>query len=123
MGIRKGNNVGLVTSTGGGAEDLLHTLPTARPTKVIITKVMWYNALAANVNILLGTYTTAGVFSQVLPTIIAIPGLSGFMEEEELPEIEFVLDTQLAAAGRTGDIYIQDASAGGLQIRLEVEEF
>jgi len=120
MGIRKGNNAGLVTATGGGAEDLLHTIPLNR--KVIVRKVMWYNPGAANVLILLGTYNTALAFVQVLPTIIAIPGLSNTMEEEELSNIDFLLT--LDGVGTTGDIYIQDATVGGgLLIRLEVEEY
>lgn len=122
MGIRMGNNAGalIAGTTGGGAEDLLHTLSLGR--KAVIRKVVWYNPLAVNVNILLGTYTTAGVFAQLLPTIIAIPTLSGSMEEEELSYVEFLLDTSAAAAGTTGDIYVQDAGAGGLIISLEIEE-
>ena len=119
MGTRRGNDAGLVTTTGGGAEDLLHTKPLGR--KVSIKKVMWYNPGVANVNILIGSYNTAGAFVQVLPTIIAVPTLSGSLLEEELPSVSFVLDT--AGAGTTGDIYVQDATVGGgLLIRLEVDE-
>ena len=120
-GIRMANNAGLVTSTGGGAEDLLHTLSVGRV--AVIRKITWYNPLGVNINILIGTYTTALVFAQLLSTIVAIPGLAGLMLEEELPEITFALDVSLAALGVTGDIYLQDASAGGLLIRLGLEEF
>lgn len=123
-GIRMANSAGLVTSTGGGAHDLLHTLSTGR--KAVIRKILWYNPLGVNILILIGTTDNsvpAALFVQLLPTIIAIPGLDGDKLEEELAPVEFAVDARALTAGATGNIFLQDASAGGLLIRLEIEEF
>lgn len=123
-GIRMANSAGLVTSTGGGADDLLHTLSIGR--KAIIRKILWYNPLGVNILLLIGTMDNtvpAALFVQLLPTIIAIPGLDGERLEVELPPVEFAVDASALAAGATGNIFLEDASAGGLLIRLEVEEF
>lgn len=123
QGIRMANNAGLVTTTGGAANDLLHTLTVGR--KGVIRKVLWYNPLGVNINILLGTLDNtlpAALFVQLLPTIVAIPNLDGERLENEMPPVAFVLNLLPMALGTTGDIYVQDAGAGGLIIRLEIEE-
>lgn len=123
-GIKMPNSAGLVTLTGGGVNDLIHTLSIGR--KAVIRKMMWYNPLGVNVLILLGTTDNtvpAALFVQLFPTIVAIPNMDGERLEEELPPVEFAVNISAAALGASGNIFIQDAGAGGLLIRLEVEEF
>lgn len=125
MGNRKANNqpiatFGLLTTTAG--PDLLHTLPTGRTCK--IRKIMWYNNTGAQETLILGTEDNVAPAGWVplFPAISCINGFDGELTEEELPEIEFIADTRAGVAGRTGDIHVQ-ASAVGILVRLEVEEF
>lgn len=130
MGMRKSGNQGLVTTTGGGAtfEDLVHTLPvdptTAIRRSAIIRKILLYNNTGANVALLFGTMSNAVVpaFVQVLPTLVALNALDNVWLEAELPEIEFQFNNTAAPNGRSGDIWVQDPSAGGILIQIEVEE-
>lgn len=123
--IRRDGNAGLVTTTGGGAgfEDTLHTLPAGRSAR--ITKITAYNNIGGNVPLLIGTMDRnplGAAFVQLLTTIIAINAIESVWLKEELPEIEFISDNTLTAAGRTGDIVVQDAGAGGVLLTIEVEE-
>ena len=124
MGIRKENNAGLVTTTAG--PDLCHTMPVANPTTVKIRKIMWSNNTGANQTLIFGTQDNLAPAGWVplLPTITCINGFDGELTEEELPEVEFIIDRRAAVAtpGMTGDIFVQ-ASAAGILVRLEVEEF
>lgn len=123
VGILKANNSpiatrGLVTTTAG--PDLCHLLPVGR--SAIIRKVMFSNNTGANITLIFGSLTTAGVWLPLLPTIMAITGFDGELGESELPDTEFYLDPSAGAAGMTGNILVQ-ASAVGVLLRLSVEEF
>lgn len=125
MGIRKANNVGLVTTTLVATGNLLHTLPTASPTTVIIRKVMWYNNTGVQQTIQLGTWDNtlpASLFVALFPPFNCVNGMDGELMEDELPEVEFGVDGRAAALGRTGDIYVL-GSVANILVRLEVEEF
>ena len=117
VGIRKGNNAGLFVTTG--ANDLLHTLPANRT--AFIRKILWYNNTGAGVTLIFGTLSNVAGWVPLFPTILAINALDGGYEEALIPAVEFVND-RTAAAGTTGNIHVQ-ASAAGVLIRLEVEEF
>ena len=121
MGIRKANNAGLVLTTAG--PDLCHTMPVATPTTVKIKKIMWYNNTGALENLIFGTQDNVAPAGWVplFPAIACVNTFDGELTEQELPDIEFVVDTQAGALGQTGDIFVQ-ASAAGILIRLEVEE-
>lgn len=122
MGVRKANNAGLVLTTAG--PDLCHTMPIASPTTVKIRKIMWSNNTGADETLIFGTQDNvvpAG-WVPLFPTITCINGFDGELTEEEIPEVEFVVDARAGVAGQTGDIFVQ-ASAAGILIRLEVEEF
>lgn len=123
VGILKSNNSpvatrGLVTTTAG--PDICHILPIGR--SAIIRKVMWSNNTGANVTLIFGSQTTAAGWLPLLPTIMAITGFDGELNESDLPDIEFYLDPSAGAAGMTGNILVQ-ASAVGVLLRLAVEEF
>lgn len=127
--VRKAGNAGLVTATGGGAgfEDLLHTLPVlaTHTRSARIVKIMVYHALGGPIPLLFGTMNrnpAGAAFVQLLPTLTAISGIENVWLETELPDIEFQSDRTATAAGRTGDIYVQDASAGGALISIVVDE-
>ena len=121
-GIRKANNQpvaagGLVTTTAG--PDLCHTLPVARTVK--IRKILWSNNTGALETLIFGTQDNAAVWVPLFPTIACLNGFDNELLEEDIPEVEFVND-RTPAAGMTGNILVQ-ASAVGIIIRLEVEEF
>ena len=127
MGVRKENNqpiatFGLLTTTAG--PDLMHTMPTVDDTTVIIRKIFWYNNTGAQETLIFGTQdnTVGAAWIPLFPTINCVNTMDGQLTELELPEIEFVVDTRAGAAGRTGDILVQ-ATAVGILVRLEVEEF
>lgn len=130
MGIRKSGNQGLVTTTGAGADDLVHTLPvdptTAIRRSAIIRKILAYNNTGANVNLLFGTMNNAAVpvFVQVLPTLVALNGLDNSWLETDLPEVEFLFNNTAAPNGRSGDIWVETpaAAAAGVLIQIELEE-
>ena len=119
MGVKKANNQGLVTTTAG--PDLVHDMPTAQPTTVIMRKIMWYNNTGAQETLKFGTQTPAAGWVPLLPTINCVNGMDGELTEEELLEVEFAVNSGAGAAGRTGDIMVQ-ASAVGMLVRVEVEE-
>lgn len=121
---RKQNNAGLVTTTGGN--DLLHTLSVVGPRSARITKIMAYNP-GANATLQFGTLNrnpAGAAFVALLPILVAIgPLLDTEWTEEEIPAVEWMNNTTpTAAVGRTGDIYVL-ASAAGVVITIELEEF
>lgn len=122
-GEPKANNQGLVVCAGVfPAPDLLHILPRGRTAKVV--KILWYNNTGAPITLILGTVDNvvpAAGWVPLLPTLVAINGVDGGMEEAYLPAVEFVNDRTAGAAGTTGAIWVQ-TSAVGLIIRLEVVE-
>lgn len=123
MGIRKANNQGLVITTAG--PDVCHLMPAVNPTTVIIRKIMWYNNTGAQETLIFGTQDNAvpaAGWVPLFPTINCVNTMDGELMEWEIPEIEFVVDNRAGVAGQTGDILVQ-ASAVGIEVRLEVEEF
>jgi hypothetical protein len=128
-GVRKTGNAGLVTTTAGN--DLLHTIPlttiaqqTFPARSFIIRKIMWYNNSGANVTLQFGTLNAVPAFVALLPTILALNGFDNELTERELPCVEFMSATaQAAAAARyNGNAYVL-ASAAGVLVAIEVEEF
>lgn len=124
MGIRKANNIGLVSTTIVATGNVCHTMPTASPTTVVIRKIMWSNNTGAPVTLIFGTRDNVAPAGWVplFPTITCINSFDGELTEEEIPEIEFAVDGRAGVAGMTGDIAVL-ASAAGVLVRLEVEEF
>lgn len=129
MAIIKAGNVGLVTTTGGGANDRCHILPidpvTLVARSVIIVKIMAYNP-GAQTTLIFGTLNRnplGAAWVPLLPTLTALATLDNEWTEAELPAIEFQCNyTPTALLGRTGDIYVQDAGAGGVLVQIEISE-
>ena len=127
--MRKSGNAGLVTTTGGGANNLCHTLPVDPVTGVtrsaIIKKILAYNNTGAGVTLIFGTMdrTPAGaIWVPILPTLFAVNSFDNIWTEADIPCVEFQSNTTPTAAGRTGDIRVQHVGAGGVLIQIEVEE-
>ena len=129
IGIRKAGNAGLVTTTGGN--DLLHTqaLMTVQtvtfPARTfVIRKIMWYNNTGANATLRIGTLNATPAFVDMLPTIYALNTFDGELMEDELPSVEFIAASALAAAAVrfNGNAYVL-ASIAGVLVAVEVEEF
>lgn len=123
--IRKGNSAGVVTTTAGN--DLVHTLGTNRSGAMrtaIIRKILAYNNTGANVTLQFGTQDNAAVpaFVQLLPDLVAINGLENAWGEDVIPAVEFSVDPTAGAAGQEGNVYVL-ASAAGVLLRIEVEEY
>jgi hypothetical protein len=123
--VRKGNSVGLVTTTGGN--DLVHTLGVGLnmvARTAIIRKILAYNNTGGNVTLQFGTLDAAAMpaFVQYLPDLLALNGLENIWNEVDLPATEFSVDPQALALGRAGNIFVL-ASAALVLITIEVEEF
>lgn len=126
--IIKANNQGLITTTAGN--DLVHVLGTNRSATAgrrsgIITKILAYNNVGANVTLQFGTLDTVPAFHAYLPTLLALNGLENIWDETMLPPVEFsVLNTvpNVAANNRIGDIYVVSSIAGVL-LSIELKEF
>lgn len=135
VGIRKGGNAGLVTTTAPAPPapgDLCHTMPTraiAGPRTGRITKIMAYNNTGANLPLLFGTNDRVAVpaFVQLLPTLLAINGLDNEWLEEEIPAVEWISNETAGAAGRNGNIYVVAGTVAvpvaGVIVQIELEEF
>ena len=126
MGIRKANNAGLVVTTAG--PDLLHTIPIGR--SFIVRKIMAYNPNAFNIALQFGTLNNAAIpaFVQVFPELVALGApipIDSEWTEFDLPNIEFMLNSLAAPNGRSGDLYVQETLAAGVNIEIicELEEF
>jgi len=123
VGIRKANNTTIFPAGTTGGNDLLHAMPLNRTGR--ITKVLAYNNTGANVTLQFGTLdrtVPVALFVQLLPDLVVLNTWDNEWAEADLPPVEFASDTSLAAAGRTGDIYVL-ASAAAVLVILEVEEF
>jgi len=73
---------------------------------------------------LFGTYSNAAIpaFVQLLPSLVALPILDNEWTAAELPAVEFIYNNTVTPNGRSGDIYVQDPSAGGLLVTIEIDE-
>lgn len=117
---------GIVTTTAAAATDIIHLLPTGRSFYVL--KLMWYNTLGVNMTLLFGTLSNAGVpaLVQMFPTQQALAGVPGGLNDADLVGVEFMLNSQAAGAGWTGDLYVESYVAGvitaGCQISAELAE-
>ncbi len=133
LSFREAGNAGMVTTTGGGVYDLLHTIPLTTlqnqtfPARTFcIRKVMWYNNTGANVTLQLGTVSATPAFVQLLPDIYALNGFDGELGEADLPFVEFCAVAAAAAAAvrYDGNAYVLDSgAAGGVLVSIEVETF
>jgi len=119
--VAKANNQGLVTTTGPAATDLIHLIATGR--SFYIRKLMWYQVTGANITMVLGTLSNAPVPALVpwFPTILAITGIPGGLNGEDLVGVEFMLNSQATPAGWDGSLYVT-SSVAGVVIRAEVAE-
>lgn len=115
-GIRMANNQGVFTLTGGN--DLIHDLSAGR--KAIIRKILCYNNTGADVTLQFGTLNAVPAFVALLPIFVALDTLDNEWLEEEIPPVEFELNTSAGAAFRLGDIYC--LASGAAVLSLEVEE-
>jgi len=128
VGVRKAGNAGMVVTLAVGNGTLLHTLTPGRTCR--ITKIMAYNVLGIDVPLLFGTQdltAPAALFVALLPPLVAINPLDNEWTEAEIPAVEWAADTQAAALGRTGDIYIVAGAVllplPGIVVSIEVEEY
>jgi len=117
---------GIVTTTAVAATDIVHQIPVGRSFYVL--KLMWYQNTGVNMTLVIGTLSNAGVpaMVQMFPTLLALPGIPGGLNENDLVGVEFMLNSQAAGAGWTGDLYVESYAAGviaaGVQISAELAE-
>lgn len=117
---------GIVTTTAVAATDIVHQISLNRSFYVL--KIMWYQNTGANMTLIFGTLSNAGVpaMVQMFPTQLAINGIPGGMLEEDLVGVEFMLNSQAAGAGWNGSLYVESYAAGvitaGVQISAEIAE-
>jgi hypothetical protein len=116
--VIKGNNAGLVVTTGGATGDLVHTHPAGKT--LIMTKIMWSNHMGVNDVLVFGSRVNAGIFFPLYPAITCLTGFTGVVSNIELPRIEIAVDTT-ALTGLDGNIYVMSTQVG-LMVRIEVEE-
>lgn len=117
--MAKANNQDLVISTGPAALDLIHLVPIGR--SFYVTKLMWYNTTAGNILLALGTLGNAPALVQFFPTVLALPGIPGGLNEEDLVGVEFMLNSQAVPNGWDGSFYVTSTVAG-VEMRCEVAE-
>lgn len=128
IGVLKANNQPIATrgllTTAAPGPDLIHTLPVGRT--AIIRKIMYYNNIA-NSTLTFGTLTNAGVWFPLFPPIDVIVTFADWVEETQIPDVEFANDRTALAGGVTGNIHVLAGVAGvglaGILVRLTVEEF
>ena len=126
----KAGNAGLVTTTGAGVWDLLHTIPlmtvqtvTFPSRSFIIRKIMWYNNTGAPATLSIGTQNAVPAFVPLLPTIYCLNLFDGELNEADLPGVEFTAVSAIAAAAVqfNGNAYVL-ASVAAMLVSIEVEE-
>ncbi|MDD3494179.1 MAG: hypothetical protein PHZ19_11865, partial [Candidatus Thermoplasmatota archaeon] len=80
---------GIVTTTAVAATDIVHQISLNRSFYVL--KIMWYQNTGANMTLIFGTLSNAGVpaMVQMFPTQLAVNGIPGGMLDEELVGVEF----------------------------------
>ena len=115
--LRRDGNVGMVTVTLTGP-NLLHGLPVGRSAR--ICKIVAYNNSGAPAVLTLGTLTTLGAFTALMPPLYALNGLDNIWTEQEIPAVEWI-KYSVSVSGMTGDIWIS-SSVAGPQVVIEVEE-
>ncbi len=127
--IAKSNNVtgnlvlgfgagpGLVITLGAASVDLIHLVPVGR--SFYVTKIMWYSAVGAT--LLFSTLGNALAAVPMFPLQLALAGIPGGLEEEELVGVEFMLNSQAVPNGWDGNLYVT-ASVAAVQISCEVAE-
>lgn len=117
---------GIVTTTAVLATDIIHLVPVGRSFYVI--KLMWYQVTGVNMTLVFGTLSNAAVpaMVQMLPTQLAITGIPGGLNEEDLVGVEFMLNSQATPNGWDGSLWVESYAAGviaaGVQISAEVAE-
>jgi len=121
-GIRMAGNAGLVATTAVGVGDLCHTLSISGPRTARLVKIMCYNNTGANATIIFGTLTNAGAWAPRLPTMMCLNTFDNIWTEFDIPNVEFVSDTQAGALGTTGNIHVV-GSVALMLVSIELEEF
>lgn len=116
-GILLANSAGLVTVTAAAAGDLVHTLSTNA--NAFIRKIFYSNNSGAAITLIFGTRNTVGAFVPLMPTITCVNGQHDWLEESQIPDILFRVDT--TAPGAEGNIYVL-SSAAGVIVRATIEE-
>lgn len=110
---------GLVITLGAASADLIHQCPLGG--SFYVTKIMWYQNTGANATLDFYTLSNALVPVPMFPTMVAINGLPGGVNDDDLPAVEFMLNSQAAPNGWDGNLYVTCSVAGCL-ISCEVAE-
>jgi len=108
---------GLVITLGAASVDLIHMVPVGR--SFYVTKIMWYSAVAATMTF--GTLSNALALVPMFPLQNAIAVTPGGLNESDLADVEFMLNSQAVPNGWDGSLYVT-ASVAGIQISCEVAE-
>jgi len=117
--VAAATDTGMITTTGGN--DVLHLIPIGRT--FFLTKIVWYQATGADLTFILGTLNNAAApaFVPMLPTLLAITGIPGGLNKEDIPEVEWRVSNDVAPNGRSGNLIVV-SSVAGLLISVEVAE-
>lgn len=112
---------GIVTTTGPAATDIIHQITQGR--SFFVTRLMWYQVTGANITLVFGTLSNAGVpaMVQMFPTQLAITGIPGGLNELDLVGVEFMLNSLVAPNGWDGSLYVT-SSVAGVQVSAELAE-
>ena len=110
---------GLVITLGAASVDLIHQCPVGG--SFYVTKIMWYQNTGGNVTLNFYTLSNALAPVPMFPTLLAISGIPGGVNDDDLPAVEFMVNSQAAPNGWDGNLYVT-ASAAGVQISCEVAE-
>jgi hypothetical protein len=108
---------GLVITLGAASVDIIHLVPVGR--SFYVTKIMWYSAV--NATLLFETLSNALAPVPMFPLQLALAGIPGGLEEEELVGVEFMLNSNAAPLGWDGNLYVT-SSVAAVQISCEVAE-
>jgi hypothetical protein len=107
----------MVNIAAAATPTLIHPIPAGR--SAVIRKISWSENAGLAGNLLIG-HGAAATWVQDMPAIDAPANLSGTMEEDEIPNREFVPSP---AGLTTQDIYAQTDVSTALAIQVEVEEY
>ena len=113
-GFRKVNSAGRVTQSAASTTTRIHQVGTGKT--AIITKIWVVNTGTIAVNVNIGDTadgTTAGAFTQRLPTINLVGGETRYITENDIPLYEF---------NATNNILFQLSAASACEIMIDVAE-
>jgi len=111
-GIRR---TSVMVNVPAAVSTLIHPIPAGR--SAVIRKIMWLETAGVAGNLMIGHNLA---FVQDLPAINAPANLAGTMEEDEIPNREFVPSP---AGLTTQDIYALTTAGTTVAVQLEIEEY